>query len=254
MSAETGDRGDLAVDPPAPEPDVRPEVATGPTAADADTADGALAEERLEYDETASSDEGRAGTGEDRAPGEAEPETGTRDDRPAELEVDGADRADLDRDETDDGQPLAEDRLAHEQLADEDPVRGGSTEEKSALLSNREVAESDLGLPRTLDTVEHYARAAAVDLEGIEVEVVDDAETIDYLDYMEAVARTDHLGVQLGPAAFQDEETLVRTLGHESVHVQQYREGRITDSLTESLEAEAYAAEEEFVEHWRSGR
>jgi hypothetical protein len=48
------------------------------------------------------------------------------------------------------------------------------------------------------------------------------------MDFQGAVARTDHLGVQLGPAAFQDEEILVRTLGHERIHVRQYRDGRVT--------------------------
>jgi hypothetical protein len=67
------------------------------------------------------------------------------------------------------------------------------------------------------------------------------------------VARTDDLGVQLGPAAFQDEETLVRTLGHESVHVRQYEDG-VVSTGTPALEDEAYAAEDAFVETWRRNR
>lgn len=58
------------------------------------------------------------------------------------------------------------------------------------------------------------------------------------------------MGVQLGPAAFQSEETLVRTLGHESVHVQQYADCQVS-SLTGPLEDAAYAAEEQFVANWR---
>ena len=59
--------------------------------------------------------------------------------------------------------------------------------------------------------------------------------------------------MQLGPAAFQDEETLVRTLGHESVHVRQYEDG-VVSTTTGPLEAEAYAAEDAFVENWRNNR
>lgn len=121
---------------------------------------------------------------------------------------------------------------------------------RSGKLTNREVLERNVGLPRTRETVEHYARQAEVDFRGAHVDIVHDAETIRYLDYQGAVARTDHLGVQLGPAAFQDEETLVRTLGHESVHVEQYAQGRVT-SMTGPLEAEAYSAEDRFVGNWR---
>ncbi len=39
------------------------------------------------------------------------------------------------------------------------------------------------------------------------VEIVESADDIAYLDFPGAVACTDDLGVQLGPAAFQDEET-----------------------------------------------
>ncbi|MET0419444.1 MAG: hypothetical protein ABW022_25805 [Actinoplanes sp.] len=121
---------------------------------------------------------------------------------------------------------------------------------RSGAVSNREVLDQNLGLPRTPATVEHYARLAGVDLRGAPVEIVESADDVAYLDFQGAVARTDDLGVQLGPAAFQDEETLVRTLGHESVHVRQYQDGRVTSS-TGPLEDEAYAAEDGFVERWR---
>jgi hypothetical protein len=128
--------------------------------------------------------------------------------------------------------------------------RGHGLFSRSGRLSNREVLEHNVGLPRTRETVDRYARAAEVDFRGARVDIVEDADTIRYLDYQGAVARTDHLGVQLGPAAFQDEETLVRTLGHESVHVEQYAAGRVT-SMTGPLEREAYDAEDRFVENWR---
>lgn len=122
---------------------------------------------------------------------------------------------------------------------------------RSGALSNREVLEQGIGLPRTGETVQHYADAAGVDFRGAPVEIVQSPDDVAYLDFQGAVARTDSFGVQLGPAAFQDEETLVRTLGHESVHVRQHQEGRIT-TITGPLEDEAYAAEDGFVAAWRS--
>jgi hypothetical protein len=121
---------------------------------------------------------------------------------------------------------------------------------RSGALSNREVVERNIGLPRIPDTVDHYARLAQVDLHGARVDIIDGVDDIAYLDFQNAVARTDYLGIQLGPAAFQDEETLVRTLGHESVHVSQYAAGRVS-TMTGPLEDEAYAAEDQFVENWR---
>ena len=124
---------------------------------------------------------------------------------------------------------------------------------RSGALSNREVLDRNVGLPRTAETVRHYAELAGVDFHGAPVEVVDSADDIAYLDFQGAVARTDSFGVQLGPAAFQDEETLIRTLGHESVHVRQHLDGRVT-TVTGPLEDEAYAAEDGFVATWRRNR
>jgi hypothetical protein len=144
-------------------------------------------------------------------------------------------------------------RLSRSEPASSAAPRGVSLYSRSGALSNREVIEQNVGLPRTADTVQHYAGMAGVDFRGAPVEVVESADDIAYLDFQGAVARTDSLGVQLGPAAFQDEETLVRTLGHESVHVRQHEDGRIT-TMTGPLEDEAYGAEEGFVETWRRNR
>ncbi|MFC8527747.1 hypothetical protein [Nocardia sp. NPDC057227] len=121
---------------------------------------------------------------------------------------------------------------------------------RGGALTNREVMDGDIGLPRTMETIEEYARLAGIDLRGAKIEILDDADTISYLDFQGAIARTDAQGVQLGPASFQDPETLVRTLAHENVHVRQYAEGKI-NSMTSGLEDEAYAAEDAFVETWR---
>ena len=141
-------------------------------------------------------------------------------------------------------------------LSRSDPTTGRSSaadvvlHSRSGALSNREVLDQDVGLPRTPETVQSYAELAGVDFRGAPVEIVESADDIAYLDFQGAVARTDSFGVQLGPAAFQDEETLVRTLGHESVHVVQYQQGSVT-SMTGPLEDEAYAAEDGFVATWR---
>lgn len=124
---------------------------------------------------------------------------------------------------------------------------------RSGALSNREVVEHDVGLPRTPETVQRYAELAGVDFRGVGVEIVQSTDDIAYLDFQGAVARTDSFGVQLGPAAFQDEETLIRTLGHESIHARQYRDGRVT-TATGPLEDEAYAAEDSFVDTWKRNR
>jgi hypothetical protein len=141
-------------------------------------------------------------------------------------------------------------------LSRSDPGTGTSSaagvvlHSRSGALSNREVIEQGVGLPRTSETIQRYADLAGVDFRGAPVEVVESADDIAYLDFQGAVARTDSFGVQLGPAAFQDEETLVRTLGHESVHVVQYQQGRVT-TMAGPLEDEAYAAEDSFVATWR---
>ncbi|MFC7532247.1 WXG100 family type VII secretion target [Actinoplanes sp. GCM10030250] len=152
------------------------------------------------------------------------------------------------------------DRLKHllGQLSRADPLAGSPRAgdglySRSGAMTNREVLDQDVGLPRTAQTVQHYADLAGVDFRGVPVEVVQSADDVAYLDFQGAVARTDPLGVQLGPAAFQDEETLVRTLGHESVHVRQHEDGRVT-TLTGPLEDEAYEAEEGFVARWRRNR
>jgi hypothetical protein len=145
-----------------------------------------------------------------------------------------------------------------QRLSRTDPTAGRASpnvalHSRSGALSNREVLEQNAGLPRTPETVEHYARLAGVDFGDAPVDIVESADDIAYLDFQGAVARTDAYGVQLGPAAFQDEETLVRTLGHESVHVRQYQDGRVT-TTTGPLEDEAYGSEDGFVETWRNNQ
>lgn len=137
-------------------------------------------------------------------------------------------------------------------VADGDSAGGRQPDlySRSPGRSNRDLLDNPSGLDATTETVRTYAEQAGVDLRDVAVEVADDPDVIRYLDYVGAMARTDALGIQLGPAAFVDEETLVRALAHERVHVTQYREGRV-DTDTQRLEDEAYAAEDAVVERWR---
>lgn len=132
--------------------------------------------------------------------------------------------------------------------------RTGGLHARAGRLSNREIMEAGgPPLPLSREAVDHYARLAGVDLDGTTVEIITSADDIGYLDFKGAVARTDPMGIQLGPAAFQDEETLVRTLAHERIHVEQYRQGRVNTN-TDPLENEAYEGEQEFVDNWRRSR
>ncbi|GEM_PF-2033890 len=122
----------------------------------------------------------------------------------------------------------------------------------AGALTNRQVMDAGVGLPRTMATVEEYARLAGVEFKGANVTIVDHADDIAYLDMKGALAATygpDE--IVLGPAAFQDAETLVRALGHESVHVQQYIDDLVATDTFNAMEEAAYAAEQSFVDTWR---
>ncbi|MFD0366247.1 DUF4157 domain-containing protein [Nocardia sp. GCM10030253] len=102
------------------------------------------------------------------------------------------------------------------------------------------------------ETIEEYARRAGVDLRGIRVDVADSADDVRYFDYMEASASTGPGHIALAPSAFADEQTLLRNLVHERVHIEQYQQGRVGSGVTRELEEEAYAADEEFWQRYLS--
>jgi hypothetical protein len=113
-------------------------------------------------------------------------------------------------------------------------------------------------LPMTSETVREYARRAGVDLEGIDVNIANGPADVRYYDFMGGSTSTGvdpdgRININLAPAAFTDEEALMRNLVHERVHVDQYREGRVgTDNRLE-LEDEAYRADEEFWRRYSGG-
>jgi hypothetical protein len=113
--------------------------------------------------------------------------------------------------------------------------------------TSREVLESGNHLPMNQATIEEYARRAGVDLAGVRVDVADSADDIRYYDMMQASASTGPGHIALAPSAFADEETLMRNLVHERVHIDQYQQGRVVGTgVTQQLEEEAYTADEKF--------
>lgn len=138
------------------------------------------------------------------------------------------------------------------------PDSGGAPElySRDADRTNADVLENGSELPRTSTTVADLARRGGIDLSEIDVHIVEDADEARYLDRQGAcaVAPAEKGGTQirLGPASFADEETLVATLAHEKVHVDQLRSGRPVDTRSiQQLEDEAYAIEEFVLEHYR---
>lgn len=116
--------------------------------------------------------------------------------------------------------------------------------------TNREIFESGNHLPMTQQTIEEYARRAGVDLRGVRVDVANSPDDIRYFDTMEASASTSPGHIALAPGAFADEETLLRNLVHERVHIDQYEQGRVSMAVTKELEDEAYAADEAFWQRY----
>ena len=126
---------------------------------------------------------------------------------------------------------------------------------RGVARTNLDVFENGGGLARTQDTVASLAERAGVDLRGVDVEIVEDPEMMRYLDVQGAGARTwqPTMGgppqIQLGPASFADEETLVKTIAHEYTHVVQLTSGVEVSAgaggagTIADLEAEAYASE-----------
>jgi hypothetical protein len=128
----------------------------------------------------------------------------------------------------------------------------------NSSATNQQVVDNNLGLPRTPATVDDIANRAGVDLDGVNVNIVEDPDYIRYLDYQGACACTpgelNGTQIDLGPASFVDEPTLAATLAHERQHVQQLLDGRTVSSESlADLEAEAYGVEADAVDRLRGG-
>ncbi|HET9732002.1 MAG TPA: fibronectin type III domain-containing protein [Acidimicrobiales bacterium] len=133
---------------------------------------------------------------------------------------------------------------------------GVSLFSRSGAISNTEALKSAGGLARTMETVQAAARAGGIGLEGVDLQIVEDPEFATYLDTRPggpAIARADQFGIQLGPASFSDEETLIRTLAHERTHIFQIGTFGSSSALTDPFEQAAYGIEQSFVDYWRTG-
>jgi hypothetical protein len=124
----------------------------------------------------------------------------------------------------------------------------------SAPISNADLVASGGGLPRTLDTVHDYATRGGVGIDGVRIQLLEAGDDIRYLDANGASAFASDNTIFLGPAAFVDEETLIRTLGHERTHIWQqtiWQSG--SGRVNAQLEDAAYATEDSFVQYFRNG-
>jgi RHS repeat-associated protein len=103
-------------------------------------------------------------------------------------------------------------------------------------------------LARTMGTVNGIASKAGVDLEGLNVQIINDPE----LEGRGLYGWTDGEQLHLYPDAFENEEQLVRTLGHERTHVFQVDTfGPVNDSAQLQMnEAGAQAAEEAYWQYY----
>ncbi|MBY8859882.1 DUF4157 domain-containing protein [Nocardia sp. CA2R105] len=125
--------------------------------------------------------------------------------------------------------------------------RDGKLFSRSASRLSKDIMESGDHLPITQETIEEYAAKAGVDLKGVNVHLGTSADDIRYYDAEKAVGSTTGNDITLAPSAFSDPETLMRTLVHEKVHVDQYASGtQIGTGTSAGLEAQAYAAEDAF--------
>ena len=113
---------------------------------------------------------------------------------------------------------------------------------------------SKLKEPMTIEHVRKICQDSGMDYSGVKLIIIDDAELIrsDFLGYTHPGGST----VELYPNAFKNRETLVKTLGHEFVHVMQNKlYGPPQDTITGSLfEKEAVQAEEICWENYKKQR
>jgi hypothetical protein len=129
---------------------------------------------------------------------------------------------------------------------------------RGAARSNMDMLNNGGGLERSTDTVNSFADRMGIDLQGIDVNIVDNPDDAAYLDLQGAAGQTpSELGgtsFNLGPAAFQDEDTLASTIAHEYFHVLQLQAGvEVSSETVPILEDEAYASEGPALERFYGG-
>ncbi len=115
-------------------------------------------------------------------------------------------------------------------------------------------AFSDLPVTMDLKTVRSYASEAGVGLDGVKVRIIRDESLIgkDLYGYTHPNGKF----IDVYPDAFSSSEALVRTLGHERMHIYQTRTFGPPQSAVDLRlnEKAAYGLEDSFVKYWRSNR
>ncbi|QNG36332.1 hypothetical protein F1C76_06790 [Geodermatophilaceae bacterium NBWT11] len=139
---------------------------------------------------------------------------------------------------------------AQQLLSDGDvPPSELSSSGSEEMMSSAQALDGGARVPISLDSVAEVAAVLGIDLGRAEVLIGTSPDDVAYYDGQQSFGST-NLGadgrpqIVLAPAAFADRETLVRTLAHEDVHVDQFLDGRVVDSATGDLEAEARGVED----------
>ncbi len=118
-------------------------------------------------------------------------------------------------------------------------------------LSNADALANGTTLPFTQATVRDIAVQAGVGLDGVNIQLLQTADELRYLDSNGAGAFASDGTIFLGPAVFDDPELLARTIAHERTHIYQQAVGLDQTSSLASLENAAYSAESTFLEYYR---
>ena len=112
-------------------------------------------------------------------------------------------------------------------------------------------AFSELEVPMQLREVKRIAKDAGIGLDGIKVRIIRDSEMLKrpFTGYTHPKGNM----IDLYPNAFMNEEMLVKTLGHERMHVYQTKTfGAATDSVVlKTFEDAAYASENMWWDYYR---
>lgn len=107
------------------------------------------------------------------------------------------------------------------------------------------------GLPEKMSKahIREVARKFNVDIKGLTLKLDLNEELLK--SPITGLAVPERIGeIMFFPNAFESEEMVIRTLYHEKIHVEQFKKygGECVQNNLQRFEAEAYAAESEFIE------
>jgi hypothetical protein len=124
---------------------------------------------------------------------------------------------------------------------------------RGSARTNADVLSNGGGLPLAQSSIDDVAARGGVGLEGVNVRILSGADDIRYLDSQQAAGFTSDGTIYLGPAAFANEETLLRTLAHERTHIYQQQIWTIGSGNRLQLEDAAYSIEDTFWDYFQPG-